>query len=433
MAKFKYHPRKVKTREIIRFRGITDSDGAHNTPLQFVESANNLSSVKIREMNTRDGEERKDSYSGGVNTGDSFQISRLIGEGNNIWAETLSVLSRQPTTIYPPPPVVHPPPLPKIPGLPKAPDTTESSFIFTVEGFYESGGGVWYQTVTLPTAPSGLYNYHVDWGDGSSDDITTWNDANRIHAYASATTRYTITISGQFTVFDMTVVGVMTYDTLYYRTVENIGNTGFTILNFSDCSNLTDFTAGDSDTSSLEIIDWLFSACYNLANLDMSGMDFSSVVSADSCAAVVGYSTSLVIDSWPLDMSSCQFFYQAFFGSRLSPTVFAGLDVSSGEDFEAFVFGSEITSLDFSSWNCPNATSFIDFARNVTGLTTVTFGSFVIPDSSDVSTMFQDCPALTSAMPSGLFWGNATLINHTRCFYGSTLISNYASIPSGWK
>ena len=53
------------------------------------------------------------------------------------------------------------------------------------------------RTITLPFTNNGTYNATVIWGDGSSNStITTYNDADRIHTYASNGT-YIIEIKGE--------------------------------------------------------------------------------------------------------------------------------------------------------------------------------------------------------------------------------------------
>lgn len=49
--------------------------------------------------------------------------------------------------------------------------------------------------VKLPLISAGTYDFIVDWGDGSSNTITVWNQAQTTHTYASAGT-YTIKIKG---------------------------------------------------------------------------------------------------------------------------------------------------------------------------------------------------------------------------------------------
>jgi hypothetical protein len=47
--------------------------------------------------------------------------------------------------------------------------------------------------IALPLISGGSYNFVVDWGDGSQDTITTWNQTEVTHTYATAGT-YTISI-----------------------------------------------------------------------------------------------------------------------------------------------------------------------------------------------------------------------------------------------
>ena len=50
--------------------------------------------------------------------------------------------------------------------------------------------------IRLPLESSGTYNFIVDWGDGSNDTITTWNQGATTHNYSSAGV-YTLKITGQ--------------------------------------------------------------------------------------------------------------------------------------------------------------------------------------------------------------------------------------------
>jgi hypothetical protein len=49
--------------------------------------------------------------------------------------------------------------------------------------------------IVLPLDSGGTYNFDVDWGDGTSNTITTWNQAETTHTFPSAGT-YTVTITG---------------------------------------------------------------------------------------------------------------------------------------------------------------------------------------------------------------------------------------------
>lgn len=49
--------------------------------------------------------------------------------------------------------------------------------------------------ITLPLVSNGNYNFVVDWGDGTRNTITSWNDSNTTHTYNTPGT-FTVTISG---------------------------------------------------------------------------------------------------------------------------------------------------------------------------------------------------------------------------------------------
>ncbi len=53
-------------------------------------------------------------------------------------------------------------------------------------------------TIRLPLTETGTYNFTVDWGDGSRDTITAWNDPAKTHTYSENGT-YTVHITGTIT------------------------------------------------------------------------------------------------------------------------------------------------------------------------------------------------------------------------------------------
>jgi len=68
---------------------------------------------------------------------------------------------------------------------PTMPTTFESVWV-TTTGF---------ESITLPLVSNGVYSFFVDWGDGSSDTITSWTQGDKNHTYEFAG-EYTVTISG---------------------------------------------------------------------------------------------------------------------------------------------------------------------------------------------------------------------------------------------
>ena len=73
---------------------------------------------------------------------------------------------------------------------------TLQEFIFTINTANTSSGSNNNAQFALPLISTGNYNFIVDWGDNTSDVITTWDDADKLHTYSSTGT-YTVKIRGQ--------------------------------------------------------------------------------------------------------------------------------------------------------------------------------------------------------------------------------------------
>jgi hypothetical protein len=73
--------------------------------------------------------------------------------------------------------------------------TLEFPFEFTINTANTSTGSTASDQFKLPLVSSLTLNAVVDWGDGSSDTITVFNQAETTHTYASSGT-YTVSITG---------------------------------------------------------------------------------------------------------------------------------------------------------------------------------------------------------------------------------------------
>jgi len=71
----------------------------------------------------------------------------------------------------------------------------ETGFVSVWDTSATSWGSSNTTQITLPLESSGVYNFVVDWGDGSSSTITTYDSANNTHNYTSAG-NYTLNITG---------------------------------------------------------------------------------------------------------------------------------------------------------------------------------------------------------------------------------------------
>jgi len=189
----------------------------------------------------------------------------------------------------------------------------------------------------LPLASNGTTDAEVDWGDGSSDTLTSWNQAETTHTYSASGT-YTITITGTLEGWFINNGG----DKLKIKEVKNWGNgNGLTIKNinggyFMGASNMT-CIATDAPTISA-------------SNFQQVFRDASSIVSG--------------VKNW--DVSGVTNLIFAFYGANDFNEDLSNWDVSNVTNF-AYCF-ERCFDLDqsFASWDMTSATSVSRMFRSTT-------------------------------------------------------------------
>ena len=189
----------------------------------------------------------------------------------------------------------------------------------------------------LPLASNGTTDAEVDWGDGSSDTLTSWNQAETTHTYSASGT-YTITITGTLEGWFINNGG----DKLKIKEVKNWGNgDGLTLKNinggyFMGASNMT-CIATDAPTISA-------------SNFQQVFRDASSIVSG--------------VKNW--DVSGVTNLIFAFYGANDFNEDLSNWDVSNVTNF-AYCF-ERCFDLDqsFASWDMTSATSVSRMFRSTT-------------------------------------------------------------------
>tara|TARA_Y100000389_G_scaffold118506_1_gene115674 strand:- start:119 stop:1285 length:1167 start_codon:yes stop_codon:yes gene_type:complete len=171
------------------------------------------------------------------------------------------------------------------------------------------------ESMTIPVSNLTI-DATIDWGDGSTTTATSYTDSGLIHTYASAGD-HSISITGTFPSIKFNAgngvfSGHTGADCTKVIAVTNLGKVGWQDLrySFSGCSNMTSFTSGVCDTSSLDSLTYMLRNCDNLTSVDLSTMDTSNVTRADlmfySCYSL----TSIDLSSW--DTSSFRFLNELF-------------------------------------------------------------------------------------------------------------------------
>lgn len=100
--------------------------------------------------------------------------------------------------------------------------TPPDAFVTTWNTADTSDGSSADNQIRLPLTSDGLYNFTVDWGDSSTSVITTWDQPEKTHTYASPGD-YTITITGTLTGWRFAGEG----DRLKLHNIEQWGDLNF--------------------------------------------------------------------------------------------------------------------------------------------------------------------------------------------------------------
>ena len=223
--------------------------------------------------------------------------------------------------------------------------------------------------------PSLVYDFNVDWGDGSDDDITGWDDAALTHAYGGAGP-WTITISGTCPNLSLGLSGPETAQRSKLTTIEQWGETGFTYLNnaFNDCYNMTINATTPPNLSEVTDIRWMFKECRSvvtgLANWNFSVMQTTSMrYLMDHCDNfnddLSGWNLTGITDMQGV-LNYCQDFnndisgwdtsavtdmgYLFFFNPLLNHASLVNLDTSACTNFQSMLSFCTAFNQDISGW-----------------------------------------------------------------------------------
>ena len=119
--------------------------------------------------------------------------------------------------------------------------------------------------IKLPLPNSGTYNIWVDWGDGTYNNITSWNQANTLHTYP-APGIYTVRITGDR--FNWQFGANITNDRLKIKSMSSWGKLKLGLYSFQGCSNLTLSDITDiPDLSTVTSLYGAFERCVNITTI----------------------------------------------------------------------------------------------------------------------------------------------------------------------
>ena len=240
-----------------------------------------------------------------------------------------------------------------------------STFMLPLKEFnyeYVDGGGV---------INTNLFNYDfiVDWGDGQTDHITSWDDADKNHTY-SVDGEYQISITGLCeslgfisNSWDWEYIS-NDYDKIILVNLDYIGLINVEYM-LGECVNLSTVNTINNDWSKdIKNGDLLFYSCINLTELNGSDWNISNMDSVNSMFWGCNNLINLNIADWNVSNVSDM---RGLFHSCSSLTTLDISNWSTGSiiNMNVMFYGcSSLTTLDVSNWDVSNVTNMTGMFNN---------------------------------------------------------------------
>jgi surface protein len=272
--------------------------------------------------------------------------------------------------------------------------TAPNQFVFTIDTENTSSGSSLNTQFMMPLISSGSYNAIVNWGDGSSDTITSYNQQEVTHTYSSAG-QYEISIEGTLQGWQFSNAG----DRLKMLDVKQWGVLDLsTNAAFYGCTNL-DASASDAPTVSTTSLANSFRDCTNF-NGAIGNWDISTVTNLSSCffnastfnKTLNSWNVSSVttlqstfqgctsfdqdLNSW--DTSNVESMRYMFFNCSQFNGYIYSWDTTNVENMQEMLYNCDLFDQSLAAWSIANVSNFTNFMQNATGLSTSNYDATLI-------------------------------------------------------
>ena len=288
-------------------------------------------------------------------------------------------------------------------------------------------------SIILPLREGYNYDFSVDWGDGSSSQVTSYDDSDITHTYADSG-EYTITISGLVEAWYFNNSG--SKDNIL--SVSDLGDVGWKNLKaaFSGCSRLRMIRGGNlSNVTTMsnmfintsitpDVSRWdvsnvkdMYNMFYNTnhtdAHFDVSRWNVSKV---EDMAGLFYKTKNTDIDVRHWDLSSVNYINGIFHSSQYNPDV-SRWDVSKIEFLAGMFHNARSANPDVSRWDVSGATNLYQLFRQATSANP----DVSRWDVSNVTNMKNMFYSATSANPDISQWDFRDVENMEGFFHNKTL------------
>jgi len=226
-------------------------------------------------------------------------------------------------------------------------------FIFSVDTTKAGSLNTQFQ---LPLVSNGTISIDVDWGDGNTDTITTYNQAETLHTYDTSGV-YEIKIVNEVRGWQFNNGG----DKLKMLGVTEWG--GFNFTEHSTFYGCTSFNHTATDIPTISTIDMktAFAFC-GLFNGDVTNWDVSAVTNFYSIFSSNTSFTGTGLDTW--NVSSVTNFSFTFIFCTIMNADLSGWNTSSGINLEGMLFAATAFDQDLSAWDIASVTNLTNILNS---------------------------------------------------------------------
>jgi surface protein len=335
--------------------------------------------------------------------------------------------------------------------------TTEKfPFEFTINTANTSTGSTAADQFKLPLVSSLTLNAVVDWGDGSSDTITVFNQAETTHTYdTSSTTEFTVSITGDLSGWQFNNGG----DRLKMLNVVSWESLNISVSSgFYGCTNLTatatdaplitstsanfNGAIGNWDISNVSNIEDMFNSA-TLFNADISSWNTSNVTFARSLFLFASsfnqdVSTKTINVGQPneyiaWDVSQVSSMTNLFFGAAKFNQDIGNWDTSAVTNMLYMFNSATLFNQDIGSWDTSAVTTMGNMFQTARAFNQ-DIGSWDVSSVTNMSDMFRSADAFNQNIGS---WNVSNVTNFTGFMTGKTAANysaaNLDSIYNGWS
>jgi len=298
------------------------------------------------------------------------------------------------------------------------------AFVSTWNTLSTSTGSSTASQIRLPLILGGTYNFTVNWGDGTSNNITSWNQADVTHTY-TITGIKNITITGTIKGWEFNNSG----DRLKITNISNWGPLDMNVTgssrNFNGCANLN-ITTGGSPVMPTNCTG-MFEGCSALVGIGINDFNMATVTNTSYMFSSCLFFNA-PINNW--NTSSVTNMSGMFFGATSFNQQIGTWNTSKVTNMSSMFNGASSFNQPLNAWNTSAVTNMSSMFAG-TGQYNQSMSSWDTSKVTNMSSMFFNAFAMDQNIS---MWNISLVTSMTDILRGAGKFSqtNYHALLNSW-